>query len=57
VEAGLDGEVSKGPIGPYRYGKRLKSGEVVPYQAAVLPLEVKSQRKRWPEKGQHSLRR
>jgi 8-oxo-dGTP pyrophosphatase MutT (NUDIX family) len=56
-EAGPVGEVSKVPIGPYRYGKRLKSGEVVPCQAAVFPLEVKSQRKRWPEKGQHSLRR
>lgn len=57
VEAGLVGEVSKVPVGPYRYGKRLKSGEVVPCQLAVFPLEVKSQRKRWLEKGQHSLRR
>jgi 8-oxo-dGTP pyrophosphatase MutT (NUDIX family) len=55
-EAGLVGEVGKVPIGSYRYGKRLKSGEVVPCQVEVFPLEVKSQRKRWPEKGQRSLR-
>ncbi|KLK91506.1 DNA mismatch repair protein MutT [Microvirga vignae] len=55
-EAGLVGEVGKVPIGTYRYGKRLKSGEVVPCQVEVFPLEVKSQRKRWPEKGQRSLR-
>jgi 8-oxo-dGTP pyrophosphatase MutT (NUDIX family) len=55
-EAGLVGEVGKAPIGSYRYSKRLKSGEVVPCQVEVFPLEVKSQRKRWPEKGQRSLR-
>jgi len=55
-EAGLVGDVGKVPIGSYRYGKRLKSGEVVPCQVEVFPLEVKSQRKRWPEKGQRSLR-
>jgi len=55
-EAGLVGEVSKVPIGSYGYGKRLKSGEVVPCQVEVFPLKVKSQRKRWPEKGQRSLR-
>ncbi len=42
----------KVPIGSLRYGKRLKSGEVVPCQVEVFPLEVKSQRKRWLEKGQ-----
>jgi 8-oxo-dGTP pyrophosphatase MutT (NUDIX family) len=55
-EAGLVGEVGKVPIGSYRYGKRLKSGEVVPCQVEVFALEVKGQRKRWPEKGQRSLR-
>ena len=55
-EAGLIGEVGKVPIGSYGYGKRLKSGEVVPCQVEVFPLKVKSQRKRWPEKGQRSLR-
>jgi 8-oxo-dGTP pyrophosphatase MutT (NUDIX family) len=55
-EAGLVGEVGKVPIGSYGYGKRLKSGEVVPCQVEVFPLKVKSQRKRWPEKGQRSLR-
>jgi 8-oxo-dGTP pyrophosphatase MutT (NUDIX family) len=55
-EAGLVGEVGKVPIGSYRYGKRLRSGEVIPCQVEVFPLEVKSQRKRWPEKEQRSLR-
>ena len=55
-EAGLVGEVGKVPIGSYGYGKRLKSGEVVHCQVEVFPMKVKSQRKRWPEKGQRSLR-
>jgi len=55
-EAGLVGEVGKAPIGSYCYGKRLKSSEVIPCQVKVFALEVKSQRKRWPEKGQRSLR-
>jgi hypothetical protein len=54
--AGLVGEVGKVPIGSYRCGKRLKRGEMIACQVDVFPLEVKSQRKRWPEKGQHSLR-
>src|SRR5215208_6047832 len=55
-EAGLVGEVGTQPIGSYRYDKRLKSGTVVPCRVDVFPLEVRSQRKRWLEKGQRETR-
>jgi 8-oxo-dGTP pyrophosphatase MutT (NUDIX family) len=55
-EAGLIGQVGRTPVGVYHYGKRLKSGRDVPCQVQVFPLEVKAQRKTWPEKGQRSLR-
>jgi hypothetical protein len=32
------GEIGKAPFGTYRYGKRLKNGEVVACQAEVFPL-------------------
>ena len=55
-EAGLVGEVGKRPIGSYRYDKRLKGGAVVPCKVEVFPLDVRAQRKRWPEKGQRETR-
>src|SRR3954453_9200069 len=55
-EAGLIGKVGKTPIGTYRYDKRLKGGEAAPCAVEVFPLEVKSQRKRWPEQKQRSVR-
>src|SRR5437868_11388014 len=51
-EAGLIGKVGKTPIGTYRYDKRLKGGEATPCAVEVFPLEVKSQRKHWPEQKQ-----
>jgi 8-oxo-dGTP pyrophosphatase MutT (NUDIX family) len=55
-EAGLVGRVDKEPIGSYRYDKRLKRGMVVPCMVEVFPLEVKAQKKKWPEKGQRTTR-
>jgi 8-oxo-dGTP pyrophosphatase MutT (NUDIX family) len=55
-EAGLIGEISKRPIGSYGYEKRLKRGAVVPCVVEVFPLDVKTQRKRWPEKGERETR-
>jgi 8-oxo-dGTP pyrophosphatase MutT (NUDIX family) len=55
-EAGLIGKVGKKPIGTYRYDKRLKGGEATPCAVEVFPLEVKSQRKRWPEQKERSVR-
>ena len=55
-EAGLVGRVGKTPIGTYHYDKRLKGGDAVPCSVDVFPLEVKSQRKRWPEQKERSVR-
>ena len=55
-EAGVVGEVGRNPIGSYSYKKRLKNGAVVACEVQVFPLEVKSQQKRWPEKGERELR-
>jgi 8-oxo-dGTP pyrophosphatase MutT (NUDIX family) len=55
-EAGLVGRMGREPIGSYRYNKRLRSGEVVPCMVEVFPLEVRSQRKHWREKGQRATR-
>src|SRR4051812_9654058 len=53
-EAGLVGWIDKEPIGSYRYNKRLKNGVAVPCMVEVFPLEVRLQKKKWPEKGQRS---
>jgi 8-oxo-dGTP pyrophosphatase MutT (NUDIX family) len=55
-EAGLVGEVGKRPIGSYAYEKRVKDGAVVPCKVEVFPLDVRAQRKRWPEKAQRDTR-
>src|SRR5690349_19150028 len=55
-EAGLVGQVGREPIGSYRYDKRLKGGIAIPCRVEVFPLAVKSQRKRWPEKGERSAK-
>jgi 8-oxo-dGTP pyrophosphatase MutT (NUDIX family) len=55
-EAGLVGRTDKEPIGSYRYNKRLKDGAEVPCTVEVFPMEVRLQKKKWPEKGQRTLR-
>ena len=55
-EAGVVGEVGRDPIGSYSYKKRLKSGAVVACEVQVFRLEVKSQQKISPEKGERELR-
>src|SRR3954447_7757079 len=55
-EAGLVGSIDKEPIGSYRYNKRLKNGVEVPCTVEVFPMEVRLQKKKWPEKGQRTLR-
>src|SRR4051812_39472395 len=55
-EAGLVGWIDKEPIGSYRYKKRLKDGAEVPCTVEVFPMEVRLQKKKWPEKGQRTLR-
>jgi 8-oxo-dGTP pyrophosphatase MutT (NUDIX family) len=50
-EAGVVGRTAEHAIGTYFYDKRLRSGATARCKVEVFPLEVKSQRKRWREKG------
>src|SRR5215212_10181800 len=55
-EAGLKGQIGKVAVGVYAYEKRLGNGLAVPCEVSVFPLQVTSQRKRWPEMGQRDGR-
>lgn len=50
-EAGVVGEVSSAPIGRYHYVKEKRDGFAVPCDVVIFALEVKLQRRSWPEKG------
>ena len=54
-EAGVIGKVSRDPVGSYLYKKRLKSGAVVACEVHVFSLEVRRQRKQWPEKEEREF--
>jgi 8-oxo-dGTP pyrophosphatase MutT (NUDIX family) len=49
-EAGLSGSVSRQEIGRYFYAKALSSGEEVPCEVLVYPLEVDKVADKWKEK-------
>jgi 8-oxo-dGTP pyrophosphatase MutT (NUDIX family) len=51
-EAGLQGKVSKRPIGSYAYDKRLKSGRLQHVRVAVFGLQVEGEADAYPELGQ-----
>ena len=51
-EAGLSGAVSRQEAGRYFYAKVLSSGEEVPCEVLVYPLEVDRIADKWKEKGQ-----
>jgi 8-oxo-dGTP pyrophosphatase MutT (NUDIX family) len=55
-EAGVLGRTAADAIGAYHYDKRLKNGTQTRCKVEVFPLEVKSQRKRWREKGERKAR-
>ncbi len=55
-EAGVLGQVTDIPLGIYTYGKRQRSGVVVPATVEVYPLEFSTQLKKWPERKQRRLR-
>lgn len=55
-EAGVFGRINADAIGTYYYDKRLKNGLEARCKVEVFPLEVKSQRKRWREKGERKAR-
>ena len=54
-EAGVRGKVGTTPLGSYSYRKRLRTGRLVVCEVVVFPLEVKRQRKRWPDKGKRQI--
>jgi 8-oxo-dGTP pyrophosphatase MutT (NUDIX family) len=55
-EAGVVGAIGRRPIGSFSYEKRLKSGRSVECEVRVFPLEVKRQRKEWPEKQERRVK-
>jgi 8-oxo-dGTP pyrophosphatase MutT (NUDIX family) len=55
-EAGVVGKVGRDSIGTYTYEKRLASGAIVTCDVQVFPLEVKRQRKDWPEKEERDFK-
>jgi 8-oxo-dGTP pyrophosphatase MutT (NUDIX family) len=55
-EAGVVGAVSKDSIGSFSYQKRLRKGGVVDCEVRVFALEVKRQRKVWPEQREREVR-
>jgi 8-oxo-dGTP pyrophosphatase MutT (NUDIX family) len=55
-EAGVVGRTVAEAIGAYHYDKRLKNGTEARCKVEVFPLEVRSQRKRWREKGERKAR-
>jgi 8-oxo-dGTP pyrophosphatase MutT (NUDIX family) len=55
-EAGVLGKAGRDSIGTYTYEKRLGNGTLVRCEVQVFPLEVKRQRKDWPEKEEREVR-
>ena len=55
-EAGVLGAVGRRPVGSFSYEKRLKNGGSVECKVRVFPLEVKRQRKEWPEKQERRVK-
>jgi len=55
-EAGIEGVLSDSPIGRYGYGKRRRSGQVVPAEVTVYAMRVTHQHYAWPERNQRTAR-
>ncbi len=51
-EAGVQGKITKKPMGGYAYDKRLKSGRLQHVRVAVFPLQVESEAEVYLEQGQ-----
>lgn len=52
-EAGVVGDVGAKPVGQYPYEKREKVGSKL-LNVAVYPLQVRRQRRQWPEDGERT---
>ena len=55
-EAGVLGEVAEAPLGTYSYLKAFKGELWFRCEVQVFPLEVRQERKRWPEAGERTRR-
>jgi len=55
-EAGVLGAVGRRPVGSFSYEKRMKNGGSVECEVRVFPLEVKRQKKEWPEKQERRVK-
>jgi len=55
-EAGVVGAIGRRSVGSFSYEKRLKDGELVECEVRVFPLQVKRQRKQWPEKQERKVK-
>ncbi|HEX4709428.1 NUDIX hydrolase [Phenylobacterium sp.] len=55
-EAGVQGKVSKRPVGSYAYDKRLKNGRLQHVRVAVFGLQVDGEADAYPEFGQREKR-
>jgi 8-oxo-dGTP pyrophosphatase MutT (NUDIX family) len=55
-EAGVLGAIGRRPVGSFAYAKRLKNGGAVECEVRVFPLQVKRQRKEWPEKQERRVK-
>jgi 8-oxo-dGTP pyrophosphatase MutT (NUDIX family) len=55
-EAGVLGAVGRQPVGSFSYEKRLKNGRSIECEVHVFPLEVRRQRKEWPERQQRRIK-
>ncbi len=54
-EAGMKGKISKKPLGHFTYLKTLDGGLKIPCRVQVHPLEVRTELKDFPEKGERKL--
>lgn len=55
-EAGLVGDIAATPAGQFHYFKRRKNGAVWLCRVDVYPMQVKEQRRNWPEKAQRKTK-
>jgi 8-oxo-dGTP pyrophosphatase MutT (NUDIX family) len=55
-EAGVLGAIGRQSVGSFSYEKRLKNGRSVECEVRVFPLEVKRQRKEWPERQERQVK-
>src|SRR5262249_47918014 len=55
-EAGVLGAIGRQSVGSFSYEKRLKNGGSVECEVFVFPLEVKRQKKEWPERQERRVK-